>query len=257
MMQTWMLKKRQLFFQVDGTNSDASQQNLSFLSWWHKPERLTKKTKLFFQVSDGETNVNAQQQNLFSDLMMQMWKLDFKILPAVPNHLCLFRMGWGGDDPFPLFQHVSIELREHWKGQEIQRGDQTVWNVPLGTAAIIVLTILLLKWSEPLMRDHPYVRPPWWETALLRDHSHERPSWWKDCPYERPPWCEMICWETALMTDRPDERPSWLETTLMRDHPDERLPWWDTALKRDHPDKRLPWWETALMRHRPEERPPW
>ena len=240
-MQTWMLKKRQLFFQVDGTNSDASQQNLSFLSWWHKPERLAKKTKLFFQVSDGETNVNAQQQNLFSDLMMQMWKLDFKILPAVPNHLCLFRMGWGGDDPFPLFQHVSIELREHWKGQESQRGDQTVWNVPLGTAAIIVLTILLLKWSEPLMRDHPDVRPPWWETTLMRDRPVERPPWWETILMKRLP-----LWETTLMRD-----------DLLRDCPDERPPWWETILIRDHPDERPPWRETAMMRHRPEERPPW
>ena len=111
--------------------------------------------------------------------------------------------------------------------------------------------------AEPLMKDHPDERPPWWETTLLRDHPDERLSWWKiilitDHPDERAPW-----WESTLMRDHPDERPPWWQTTLMKDHPGERSPWWQITLMRDHPDDRPPWWKIILMWDQPDWRPPW
>ena len=260
MMQTWMLKKRQLFFQVDGTNSDASQQNLSFFVlmmqtwtlnkenktifpsqwWWNKRECST--TKPFFWLDDADVEARFQDPSR----------------SAQPSMLVSNGVGrrWS-------FSAVSACVHRA-EGTLKRSGDPERWSNCLKCSAgnschhRSNYTAAKVEWA-------PDERPPWWETTLMRDRPVERPPWWKDCPYERPPRCEMICWETALMRDHPDERPPWWETILIRDHPDERPPWWETALmrhrretlKRDHPDERPPWWETALMRDHPDQTLPW
>ena len=284
MMQTWMLKKRQLFFQVDGTNSDASQQNLSFFElmtqtwtlnkenktifpsqwWWNKRECST--TKPFFWLDDADVEArfqdpsrSAQPSMLVSNGVGRRWS--FSAVSACVHRAegTLKRSG----DP------------ERWSNCLKCSAGNSCHHRSNYTAAKVewALDERPPWWETTLMRDRPVERPPWWETILmkrlplwettpmrddlLRDCPDERPPWWetiliRDHPDERPPW-----WETALMRHRPEERPPWWETALMRDCPDERPPWSDTALKRDHPDQTLPWRETALMRDRPDERLSW
>ena len=84
------------------------------------------KTEMFNEITwQRLPSVSIIQSWMFSNKMVpNRWCKDgwltFKFLPVLLSHLRLFRTWWAGDDFFPLFQHVPVQLRKHWKYQEIQ-----------------------------------------------------------------------------------------------------------------------------------------